>query len=624
MSGITGIFYPDGKRIRLEDLRSMSQSLAHRGLDGSDEWISEKVGLAQRMLWTTPESLLEKLPFRDRDRKLVIVADARIDNRQELISRLEINDLPAEKITDSCIILRAYYRWGDRCPQELLGDFAFAIWDEGKQQMFCARDPMGIKPFSYYHSSHIFAFASEIKALLCLSEIPQKINELKIAYQLAMFCEDQEITYYENILHLPAAHSLTVDAAGNIKIERYWLLDINRRIKLSSDREYSEAFKEIFVEAVRCRLRSAFPVGSTLSGGLDSSSIACTANQLLANSGGKDLHTFSAIFPSLPAADLRKIDERHYMKQVQALSGIIPHEVRADLLDPLLGYLWQEEEPVLSFNIYIHDGLYKCAQQNGVRVFLDGVDGDSTVSHGWKYLTALAYKGRWRKLYRELNAVRKTMGFSRKLVFKEYCLKPFYREPIEYFSSRFGSFKCDLIASEFAKKVSLSDRIKTLSDLRIFETARRQHWGGLTTGLYPFAMGITDKASSKWSLEARYPFFDRRLMEFCLAIPLEQKFSQGYSRAILRHAMEGILPPEIQWRVTKSRLGSNFSRQLLDKEGSTIKNVIHQHQRIKSYVNMSLFASAYERYATELSPRAGDDLNIFNGTLLSLWLNNRF
>ncbi|GAB4523029.1 MAG: lasso peptide isopeptide bond-forming cyclase [Pleurocapsa sp.] len=624
MSAIMGLYYPNSKPVEPGNLQSMLDVLAHRGVDASNIWVSGKIGIGHRMLWTTPESLLEKLPFRDAIRHTVITADARIDNRAELISRLKLTDIPAEKITDTRLILEAYYKWGEQCPQKLLGDFAFAIWDERKEQLFCARDPMGIKPFYYYYAPNILAFASEIKALFCIPEIPQKINELKIAYQLAMFCEDQEATYYQNVFRLPSAHFFTIDSTGKLRVRRYWSLDINRRIKLKSHQEYTEAFKEIFFESVRCRLRSAFPVGSTLSGGLDSSSIACTANYLLQKSSRQKLHTFSAIFPSLPEADLRKIDERYYMKQVQVLEGIQPHEVRTDLLNPLLDWLWQEEEPILSPNIYIHDGLYNCAHENGVRVFLDGVDGDSTISHGWRYLTTLTYTGRWYKLYREIGAAARNLRISRKLLIREYCKKPLLSEPWDYIKDKLfpSADDYELVNPIFAQKVDLSQRIQTLSPDRLFLTAREEHWLSLTTGLYPFAMEIADKATAKKSLEARYPFFDRRLMEFCLAIPLEQKFRQGYPRAILRHAMNNILPPEIQWRVSKGRLGSNFQRNLLNYQSQILEGVVSD-RTIEPYVNMSNLNSAYNRYGIRGQPDPGDDISVFNSTLLSLWLNNR-
>ncbi|MEM6614636.1 MAG: asparagine synthase-related protein [Cyanobacteria bacterium P01_C01_bin.72] len=460
--------------------------------------------------------------------------------------------------------------------------------------------------------------------MLCLPQIKQELNELRIAYQLSGFFEDQEITFYRDIWRLKSAHSLVINEQSK-SIERYWALDPDYRIKLGSDQEYTAAFKELFTEAVNCRLRSAFPVGSTLSGGLDSSSITCTARNLLSGTG-KQLHTFSAIFPNLPSSELKQIDERYFMNAVKQAGEIKAHDVRADLLNPLLDWLWQGEEPILSPNIYIHEGMYNCAHQNGVRVFLDGVDGDTTVSHGWRYLTHLTYTGNWWRLYQEITATSRNLRISRKLIGKEYCIKPLINEPWQRIQTRL--FKRwdygDLIEPRFARKMNLGERIRQLAAEPLVVTAREEHRSGLNTGLYPYAMEITDKATAPKSIEARYPFFDRRLMEFCLAIPLEQKFRQGYPRAILRHAMEGILPPEIQWRVSKARLGSNFSRNLVQFQKPLIEQAICSLAAgIEPYVNRSSLNDKYQRYVIQGQPLPGDDLDILNSALLALWREHR-
>ena len=620
MSGIVGIYLRQGEPVRSSQLSLMVDTIAHRGPDGAKIWHQENVGLGHLMLQTTPESLIEELPYSDRLTDTAITADARIDNRDELIDLLDLKGDRPEEITDSSLILKAYHKWGRECPAKLIGDFAFAIWDGRERQWFCARDPMGIKPFYYYQSSDLFAFASEIEGLLCLP-IKKQLNELRIAYQLAGFLEDEAATFYQNIFHLPAAHSLCVNPE-NYVVDEYWALDPDRRIELGSHQEYTEAFKELFTESVRCRLRSAFPVGSTLSGGLDSSSISCTARNFL-SAKNQQLHTFSAIFPNLPQSDLKQIDERYFMKQVKELEGIQAHDIRADLLNPLLDWLWQKAEPILSPNIYIHEGMYECAQQNNVRVLLDGVDGDTTISHGWRYLTHLLYTGKWHHLYRELKATSRNLRLSRKLIAQEYCVKPLVHEPLGRIKDRLLD-RCDygdLIDPDLAHRTNLVERIKDLAPQELITTAREQHRGGLNTGLYPYAMEITDKSSASKSVEGRYPFFDRRLMEFCLAIPLEQKFRQGYTRAILRHGMEGVLPPEIQWRVSKARLGSNFNRNLIQCQKPLIERAICQQPKIEPYINMSNLKAKYQRYVVEGKPEPGDDIDVLNSTLLSLWLD---
>ncbi|MGJ5676497.1 MAG: lasso peptide isopeptide bond-forming cyclase [Nostochopsis sp.] len=627
MSGIVGIYYLDGRAVEEENLGRMVEILAHRGPDGADIWCKESVGLGHRMLWTTPESLLEKLPLVNQTGNLVITADARIDNRDQLICALKLNDHPIEKITDSQLILAAYQTWGEQCLEKLIGDFAFAIWDLRQQKLFCARDHMGVKPFYYYCSNRVFVFASEIKALLSLPFVPRRLNELQVAYYLDRLFEDHEITFYQEILRLPAARYLTISSSQKMQVQTYWALDPGRELRLNSDQEYAEAFREIFTQAVNCRLRSAFPIGSTLSGGLDSSSIACTARQLLANSTNQQLHTFSAIFPSLPSQDLRWIDERPYMDTVKALGGFEAHDVRADLLTPLVDILWRQEEPILAPNLYIHQGMYECAHQQGVRVFLDGVDGDSTVSHGWRYLTELAYTGRWKTLMEEVNATGRRFRLPRRQILWANCVTPIFIEPASQLwqgllkSVGQTNAHSQLINPAFAKRVRLTQQTRKLlsHEPALTLTSRQLHWQSLTTGLYPYILEMADKTTTRFSVEGRYPFFDRRLMEFCLSLPSNQKFRHGFSRAILRNAMKDILPGEIQQRVNKANLGFNFKRRLLNDERATLEKMINQPQALEQYVNLPVLRASYDRYSHQ--KQSDDDcLNIISGVTLALWL----
>ena len=628
MSAIAGIYYLDGKPVDRADLGRMVESLAHRGSDKADIWSEGSVGLGHRMLWTTPESLHEQLPLVNQTGNLVITADARIDNRDELIAALGFTDRLPLKIADSQLILAAYEKWGDRCPENLLGDFAFAIWDGRRQRLFCARDAMGVKPFYYYRSNRVFVFASEIKALLCLPYVPRRLNEVKVAYHLALLFEDKTITFYQDIMRLPTAHSITVGCEDQEQVRLYWSLDPSREVRLHSDQEYAEAFREIFTQSVLCRLRSAFPVGSTLSGGLDSSSIACTARELLAESGNQHLHTFSAIFPNLPKEDLRLLDERRYIKAVQAMGGFESHYVHADSLSPLIELLWQDDEVVLAPNLYMHWALYNAAHQQGVRVFLDGLDGDSTVSHGWGYLTELTRTGRWKTLVSEVTAISSRYKLPRRRVIWKYGIKPVVVEPAVQLAQMLRGCSQPTspvnlaISLTFAQRVGLAERTQALLSNRSAptRTARQEHWLGLTSGLHAYGLEVTDKGAAAFSLEARYPFYDRRLMEFCLALPPEQKLHQGWTRLVMRRAMTDVLPPEVQWRVHKANLGPNFKRRLLEYERETLEKVIAQPQIIEPYVNVSALQAAYDRYASQPLQSKQDAITVFGAVTLALWL----
>ena len=630
MSAIVGLYRRNGQPADRADLERMTETLAHRGPDAAGLWNSGPVGMGHRMLWTTPESLHERLPLANRSGDVVITADARIDNRDELIAALGLSEWPHGEITDSGLILCAYEQWGEASPKRLLGDFAFAIWDGRSQTLFCTRDHFGVKPFYYHQSAQVFVFASEIKGLLCIREVPRQLNQVRVADHLAGIFEDQASTFYRDVLRLPAGHSMTV-CRGEARVESYWSLDPSREIRLRSDDEYADAFRERFTEAVRCRLRSAFPVGGLLSGGLDSSSIVGTARRVLGEGRARRLHTFSAIFPGLPETDLRKIDERPFMEAVLAMGGLTPHYVHADRLSPLTDLdrvLRHEDEAFLAPNLYMHWALYGAAHQQGVRALLDGIDGDTTVSHGLEYLSELARAGKVRKLGREVMALSRRHNSSPRRILWQFGLRPLVPESMRHVwrtvrrRTQHPWTVNAAINPVFAGRVGLAERAHALrgNGHASARTAREGHWRGLTSPLFPYALEIADKAAAAFSLEPRYPFFDRRLMEFCLALPPEQKLNQGWTRVVMRRAMANILPDEVRWRVGKANLSPNFTRRLLDYDRALLDDVIMNDPKvIEDYVDVSALRDVYHRYASQPMSE-GDGLTVYGAVTLALWL----
>jgi asparagine synthase (glutamine-hydrolysing) len=631
MSAIVGIYYLNDQPTNPANLGQMVDILAHRGPDGAKIWSEGAIGLGHRMLWTTPESLLETLPLINQRGDCVITADARIDNREELIAALNLCDRAFEKITDSQLILAAYDKWGENCPKHLLGDFAFAIWDKRQQTLLCARDHFGVRPFYYHHCpGRIFVFASEIKALFCSSEVPQRLNELRIGDYLEVMLEDKVITFYEDIFRLPPGHSLTVNRKG-LQLQHYWSLDPTRELRLSSDAEYAEAYREIFTEAVRCRLRSAFPVGSTLSGGLDSSSITCVGRELLAQQGGQPLKTFSAVFDKVS-----QCDERPYINAVLAQGRVEPYYIHADQLSPLSDIdrvLWHQDEPFYAPNLFMHWGLYQSAQQQGVRIFLDGLVGDSTVFHGWEYLIDLARTGRWLTLARVAEATAKRHGHPPWKLTRHHLwhhgVRPRVpqrlrqawrllrrRNPLAAFQL------CPIVNPEFAKHIGLSDRIRAFQEDTSLWSARNYHHQYLSTGEIPLALEVANKAASAFAIETRFPFTDRRLVEFCLAIPPAQKLHNGYTRMIVRRALVNELPEKIRWRSDKANLAPNFRQGLLTFERDRLEQLILENpQAIEAYVDVDALRSVYQRYVS--GGLKADVLPVWLAVTLALWLHHK-
>lgn len=629
MSGIVGIFLRDGGQVRAPDVQAMLDAIPHRGADAVRTCCRGPVGFGNRLMWTTPESLVEDLPRCSSSGAYMIAADARIDNRDDLIHAL---GLASDALTDSEIILKAYEKWGESCAEQLIGDFSFAIWDSRRHQLLCARDSAGTRCFYYYDSPALFAFASEIKALASLPQVPCALNEQRVGDFLNHHFEDRTSTFYAGIRRLPPASSL-VATAGKLLIRRYWQPDPHREIKLRDDREYTEAFREKFDQAVRCRLRNAFPTGSSLSGGLDSSSIACTARNILAQrTDGTKLHTFSLIFPGLPAQDLRVIDERHYIDCVLAGGNFEPHYVYGDTLNPLQDWRrihYHLEEANFAPNLYLHWAMYGAARDAGVRVFLDGLDGDTTVSHGFEYLEELARRLRWRELYKQgsLLAANLFSGSKTRRVIWKYCLRdmtPVWIRGAWSAVRRRGGPESSggaFVHPRFMKRWNQPGKTSGSAASRRPRTARQHHACVLDLPLYGNMLEAADKATAAFGIEARYPFFDRRLIDFCLALPPTQKLAGGWNRAVFRRAMEGVLPPEIQWRRTKGNLSPNFCRGMLD--------ITHIFSRI-AFTDDGIFSRYLDLGAmrhtlrspgqTSDSARSQNLLGLFMAANLALWL----
>jgi asparagine synthase (glutamine-hydrolysing) len=617
VSGIAGLLFLDGRSVERATLTAMVERLAHRGPDGSGDWCEGGVGLGHRLLRTTPESIDERLPLALTDDHLAITANARLDNRSDLLQALQTTDRNAP---DSTLILRAYQRWGEACPERLLGDFAFAIWDGRRRRLFCARDHLGIKPFYYFLSDRVFVFASEIKALFCLPEIPRRLNEVRVGDYLLPLLEDKIITFYQGILRLPPGHRMTV-SPSQCRIEAYWSPDPSSEIRLRSDDEYAEAFREIFTQAVRSRLRSASPIGSLLSGGLDSSSITCVARNELRQSACRALHTFSAVFDGLP-----ECDERPYIRSVLAGGRGEPHFVVADRVSPLVdldALFWHQDEAFWAPNSFMHTALYRSAGEQNVRVLLDGFDGDTTVSYGFGRLRELLRSGKVWALTRELARLPPRVNFTtRGRIIRLHVLSHLAPSPLQPLLGR-GKRPCldRAINPVFAKRIGLAERRTELRpDGPGSATGERaSHLRCLSGGLLPYLLEVADKAACRFAIEPRYPFFDLRLVEFCLALPSEQKLRDGWTRMILRHALGGILPDKIRWRADKANLSPNFTQGLLAFERDLLEQIIMKDSaELEPYLDLARLGRVYRCYLQ--TQTAGDALTVWKAATLGLWL----
>jgi asparagine synthase (glutamine-hydrolysing) len=619
MSGIVGVYHRSGMPVDPVVLSRMLDVIAHRGPHGKTVWWNESVGLGLCMLHSTPESSAERLPQREATSSLVIAADVRIDNREELAGLLGLRRGSMEVLTDSEFVLAAYARWGTSCVQRLLGDFAFAIWDGPKQRLFCARDQTGVKPFYYHYSTEGgFWFASEIKALLEPGHVTRRVNENRIADYLMLESLDSEYTFFRDVVRLPAGHCLVVDRDGK-RLTRYWSPDISRTLGYRSDSEYAEQFLEIFTESVRCRLRSAESVGITLSGGLDSSSIARVARTVVEGTAGAPLLTFSRVFN-----EGSECDESSYIRAVLQGGGyqslLFPH-LQSDYrpLSGLREICRFRDEPAFAPNAVQSWNLFANIAQSNARVVLDGHGGDETVSHAYGYLTEIAQGGRWLKLSRELFGLSRSghddpfwslllhyivVGFAAgaeqsSLSRRAWRVGARLDRRLNRSRLNLPTSHLDDIEPSFARRVEIPRRIREWRETKgRFSTEREEHRQTISRSIDSGTFELLDAQASAFSRELRFPFWDRRLVEFCLMLPSEQKRSRGWGRVVLRRAMEGVLPPEIQWRRDKTDFLASVTEGVQRNELREVTRLRDGIGAIGDYVNVVNFRRICDRVLT--------------------------
>jgi asparagine synthase (glutamine-hydrolysing) len=574
------------------------------------------------MLFTTPESRNDAQPRVDAIGDLVVVADLRIDNRDELI---EACGLPRDSRMggDTALVVAAYRRWGERCPEHLEGDFAFAIWDRRDRSLFCARDPFGVKPFAYAAiPGRCFAFGSEIRAAACVLDVPKILDEARIASYLLLRFDDAERTFYRDIRRLPGGCALLL-RDDRITIRRYWTPDATRRIRFRSDAEYADGFTEHFTRAVGDRMRVPEPgvLGALLSGGLDSSSIAAVARDHVHARGHAPLPVFSWVFSDAPEAD-----EREYQHAMLESGGFAPRTFDSETA----GYTaWSDLEPLMpdgppyAPNIYLNTAIARTAQVGGIRVLLDGLGGDGIVSRGEARTVELFVRGRVLTLYRELSAMQRVGGNTRSLprLFAAHVVAPLLPPPWMHALGRVrGRAPVDDATVILAPRLARDHGRPREKAFRPTLSVRRQHVDQLTAPMLGDGLELFDRALASCGVEGRYPFFDRRLAEYCLALPADQKSANGYSRIVMRRAMEGVVPPAIQWRPGKGKPGLHAIQTMRANRAPFDDLLVRDPSVLEPYVNIDALRVRYERFARGDAVDLPGVFGLWSAAVLGMWL----
>ena len=404
MSGICGLVNFDDAPVERERLIAMTQPVSYRGPDGITYWQNTHAGFAYLALIVTPESVNEQQPLVSSD--IVLVADSRIDNRDDLMRVLKASgQLRTDTPTDVELILAAYNHWDTACAEHLLGDFAFALWDNRNQRFFAARDPMGLRTLYYWHDRQRLAFATEVKQLLTVPYIPTRLYEPAVAIFLTGPFLPLDWSFYEGIKQLAPAHALLADASG-VRSWRYWDASLTYRLRYKHENDYADHFCELFKDAVACRLRSIRPIGLSLSGGMDSGSIAAAIGWLYKRNQVAQI-PFRAYCYAFE--ELLSSDERHISRGITSHYGLTQVDVPADHLWPLNEYPLHgpgRDDPYISPYQVLHDAFLATAQADGIGLMLSGYRGDEIVGGWYVDYLGMLLDGQWQTLTHELTTLR--------------------------------------------------------------------------------------------------------------------------------------------------------------------------------------------------------------------------
>ncbi len=553
MSGIVGLVLPSGACVDTRLLQRMTASLAYRGPDGQDVWSDGPAGFGHTLLRSTLDSADER-HISSLDGRVWITADARVDDRDALVRKLESSGRAITSTCDAHLILHAYQVWGEDCVQHLIGDFAFAIWDQRVGRLFCARDHFGVKPFFYAQTREGLVFSNTLDCVRLHPEVGRELNQLAVGdFLLFGWNLDPATTTFDDIKRLPAAHTLTWEA-GVVRTRCYWTVPTGGRIRYRRSEQYVEHFTDLLRSAVADRLRID-NVGVWLSGGLDSTAIAATARQVLLERGAP----FEVRGHTVVYDELIPDEERRFANIAAAALGVRTNFLVADGYEPFEA--WDRPdlattEPTDDPFLLIHFHYLRQAASHSP-VLLCGEGGDevlwpSTVLSLSKRMTALELAG---DVARSIVFHRRRPPAGLRVRVRRWLGKDSGTPPFPAW-----------LDPEFAASLGLYDRWSEFNAPEVLadDAVRAEARSRLASGPWPWYFEFSDPGVTRIPVEIRYPFLDVRLVGDLLAMP---PLPWSVNKHLLRTAMRGTLPESIRLR-PKSPLGGDPLCAHLRKPGA--------------------------------------------------------
>jgi asparagine synthase (glutamine-hydrolysing) len=530
MCGIAGQYCFDGRAPDRELLARMSERLIHRGPDGAGTEIRGCTALVHRRLAIIDLSDEGLQPMTNEDGTLWLVYNGEIYNYPELREELMKKGHRFHSQSDTEVILHAYEEWGTGCLQRFNGMWAFALWDERTKQLFCARDRFGIKPFYYTEVNGSFLFASEIKALIEHKDVGKTPDDEVLGTYLAWGVQDHTArTMFSGIFQLRPAHALIVTKEGSHTPYQYWEVTVNSALHSDArDLNKTDRFLDLLRDAVRIHLRSDVAVGTCLSGGIDSSTLAVLINNLIRDEAPASVSnrqkTFSVIFTD------KRFDESRYIDEIVNVTGVDSHRTEPkpeELWDDIDRLIRVQDEPFGSLSIYAQYCVMRLAREQ-VKVVLDGQGADELLA-GYLAYQASYIRGLIHSFHAGI-ALREITGSL--------------RIHSGYFSSALGQL---LVRRTRRNLLTVTVPPVDRYAGSLAGVLRRE----LCSTNLPALLHYEDRNSMAFSIESRVPYLDVRLVEYLSSLPLDQKIRNGVTKIALRNAVKGIIPESIRCRMDK-------------------------------------------------------------------------
>lgn len=565
MSAIWGFINLDNIDASVTKGLEMKKQLEFCKIDRYEHMIHKNIFLGCGLQYITEESKLEVLPYYDEDSNILITADVILDNRNELLSLLDIKD---NKIPDGKIILESYKKWGEDFTEYLLGDFAFVIIDLNIEKMYMVRDHMGSRCIYYSLNKNSIIFSTLIKPIVaCINDrdiVSDKwITEYLSIYNLrnSINCEN---TVYKNIKVLPPATKLIINMNTNkVKLKSYWNPLRKIKLKYRSDKEYEEAFLKVYNEAVKSRLRGIGDIAIMLSGGLDSSSVACLAAEDLKGIE-RDIYTYT----SIPRNDFKIsnndnnliFNEKEYVeticskyKNIKASYLTCDNKNALNTISKGLEILEQPYKCVQNFG-WITE-VYKKSYENGCKILLSGAFGNFSVSFGrWStFIKTLIIKGKFIEVYKNIKIYSEEMNISKKALLK-YIAKLMCPYKIRKFVSHKITGKKDNIEDSLVNRAMANNfnvrkeikRINMNETTLMYSSLNKQRKSMFDKQGISYTGELETKLSLYYGILSRDPTKDKRVIEFCNNLPVEQYVKGIEQRSLIRRAFKGIMPEKIR------------------------------------------------------------------------------